>query len=98
MAVNTAPGTAAARAGDRGERVAPDQLHQAGGRDRRPARHAEPGGGDVDVEDAHALALERSAGARNRPQASAPAISAPPDQPSQAVSGRAILRKRAGFA
>ena len=34
----------------------------------------------------------------NRPQTSAPAISAPPSQPSQAVRGRAIFRKRAGFA
>src|SRR5437868_10960222 len=41
---------------------------------------------------------KRSAGARNRPQASAPAIIAPPSQPNQAVRGRAIFRKRAGFA
>ena len=58
MAVKTAPGTATRARGDGGERMAPDQLHQAGDRDPGPAGHAEPGGGDVDVEDAHALALQ----------------------------------------
>src|SRR5437868_3977534 len=41
---------------------------------------------------------KRSAGASSRPHASAPAIIAAPSQPSQAVRGRAIFRKRAGFA
>ena len=43
-----------------------------GDRDPGPARHAEPGGGDVDVDDPHALALEIARAARaNRPQPSA---------------------------
>ena len=45
-------------AGDGGQRMAPDELADRGGGDRRPARHAEPGGGNMDVEDADRLALQ----------------------------------------
>ena len=36
----------------------PDELSQARHRDPGPDRHAEPRGGDVKVDDAHALALQ----------------------------------------
>src|SRR3546814_9085922 len=38
--------------------MAPDELHQAGDGYPAPPAHGEPGGGDMDVHDAHALALQ----------------------------------------
>ena len=98
-AVNTAPGTAIARAATAASGWRQTSCIRLATAIAGPARHAEPGGGHVDVEDPHALALQ-PLGRRERtgPQASATAISAAPAQPSQAVSGRAIFRKRAGFA
>ena len=87
--------------------MAPDELADRRRGDRRPAGHAEPGGGHVDVEDAHGLALQivgRGQGqpadrSRQRPAASAdrqqPAGGRPGDPQEAGGIGEAVHGWRA---
>ena len=82
-------------AGNGCKRMAPDQLADRCGGDRRPAGHAEPGGGNVDVEDADGFALQ-IIGRSDRQPADKPAARSNSADAQQPRRGRAGNLQEAG--